>query len=153
MRTLITIGLLVFVLLFASCNGNNGGNGGNSHEFIFISGSTDSQDRGMVHLEHTSTGVSVPGLYVVNRSNKPGDGGVGIKIWNVYNSDAIYIKTDGKTSTGLAIDVLGGMGVQMKIWGGSIPILIYDGDGRGLMRLDPDGTLHLRRGKTIKHDL
>lgn len=151
MRTLIIITLLALAFTLGSCSGD--GNGGGNHEFVFISGSTHNQDRGMVHLEHTSTRVSVPGLYVVNRSNKFGDGGVGIKVWNVYNSDAIYIKTDGKSSTGLAIDVVGGIGIQMKVWRGQTVFWIYDDGGRGLMRLDSDGTLHLRKNKTIKYDL
>jgi len=153
MKTLIIAVILSLALLLVFCGANYEVSGGGSDEFIFIAGSTDNQDRGMIHLEHASTGVSVPGLYVVNRSDKAGDGGVGIKVWNVYNSDGIYIKTDGKTSTGLAIDVVGGMGIQMKIWGGNTPIWIYDSTVRGLMRLDGDGTLHLRRGKTIKYDL
>ena len=145
--------MLALTLVLGSSGGNHGADGSDTDEFIFIAGSTNNQDLGMIHLEHTSTGVSVPGLYVVNKSDKPGDGGVGIKIWNVYNSDAIYIKTDGNTSTGLAIDAVGGIGIQMKIWGGSTPIWIYDSTGRGLMRLDGDGTLHLRKGKRIKYDL
>lgn len=148
MRIIIATVLLALAFVFGSCTSNDG-----DVKWIYLAGSTHNQDRGMVTLEHTSTGISVPGLYVVNRSNKFGDGGVGIKVWNVYNSDAIYIKTDGKSSTGLAIDVVGGMGIQMKVWQGNMAIWIYDKEGRGLMRLGSDGTLHLRKGKTIKYDL